>query len=114
MICWWRERPREKRPSDEQALSTEGYEKASGLVLGDSSMEVKVTTTSRWKPSADRRVIVALKDFALVVAAAVSGGADGFGGWRCVSLSMFMTVNLVRVLCPPILTLRIVIDLCNY
>lgn len=66
-----------------QALSTEGYVKASGLVLGDSSMEVKVTMTSRWKPSKERRLMEALKDFVVVVvAAAVNGGADGFGAWR--------------------------------
>lgn len=65
-----------------QALSTEGYVKASGLVLGDSSMEVKVTRTSRWKPSTERRLMEALRDFVVVVAAAVSDGADGFGAWR--------------------------------
>ncbi|KAL2228593.1 UNVERIFIED_CONTAM: hypothetical protein Sindi_1839000, partial [Sesamum indicum] len=61
-----------------QALKREGYVKASGVAVGDLSMEVKVRRTWRWKPWAESRVIVALKDFVVVVAAAITGGGGSF------------------------------------
>lgn len=61
-----------------QALRSGGYVKASGGMVGGLSTEMKLRTTSRWKPWAERRLMVAFKVLVAAGTVVVGGKKLGF------------------------------------